>query len=137
MQALKPENGNRDVYWVHGTANDTERNRETLGGRLARLRKEQGLTQIELGAKTDLSQVLISDYERGRLQPSPDTLIKMANALGVATDELLGLKGKPASGSKPSLKTLRRLKKIEELPPSQQKALFKTIDNFLKGAEKE
>ncbi|MBL0378137.1 MAG: helix-turn-helix transcriptional regulator [Desulfofustis sp. PB-SRB1] len=112
-------------------------NRETLGGRLARLRKEQGLTQIELGAKTDLSQVLISDYERGRLQPSPDTLIKMANALGVATDELLGLKGKPASGSKPSLKTLRRLKKIEELPPSQQKALFKTIDNFLKGAEKE
>ncbi len=56
-------------------------NRETLGGRLARLRKEQGLTQIELGAKTDLSQVLISDYERGRLQPSPDTLIKMANAL--------------------------------------------------------
>ncbi|MBL0379564.1 MAG: helix-turn-helix transcriptional regulator [Desulfofustis sp. PB-SRB1] len=41
---------------------------------------EQGLTQIELGAKTDLSQVLISDYERGRLQPSPDTLIKMANA---------------------------------------------------------
>ncbi|MBL0381290.1 MAG: hypothetical protein JKP90_16975 [Desulfofustis sp. PB-SRB1] len=71
------------------------------------------------------------------LQPSPDTLIKMANALGVATDELLGLKGKPASGGKPSLKTLRRLKKIEELPPSQQKALFKTIDNFLKGAEKE
>jgi hypothetical protein len=42
-----------------------------------------------------------------------------------------------SSGSKPSLKTLRRLKKIEELPPSQQKALFKTIDNFLKGAEKE
>ena len=110
---------------------------ETLGRRLARLRKEQGLTQIELGTKTDLSQVLISDYERGRLQPSPDTLIKMANALGVTADELLGLKGKPASGNKPSLKTLRRLKKIEELPPSQQKALFKTIDNFLKGAEKE
>jgi transcriptional regulator with XRE-family HTH domain len=109
---------------------------ETLGRRLARLRKEQGLTQIELGAKTDLSQVLISDYERGRLQPSPDTLIKMAKALGVTADELLGLKGKPASGNKPSLKTLRRLKKIEELPPSQQKALFKTIDNFLKGAEK-
>jgi transcriptional regulator with XRE-family HTH domain len=75
-------------------------NRETLGGRLARLRKEQGLTQIELGAKTDLSQVLISDYERGRLQPSPDTLIKMANALGVATDELLGLKvNQPAGAS--------------------------------------
>jgi hypothetical protein len=49
----------------------------------------------------------------------------------------LGLKGKPASGSKPSLNTLRRLKKIEELPSPKQKALFKTIDNFLKGAEKE
>jgi hypothetical protein len=30
-----------------------------------------------------------------------------------------------------------KLNRIENLPPSQQKALFKTIDNFLKGAEKE
>ncbi|MBL0381289.1 MAG: helix-turn-helix transcriptional regulator [Desulfofustis sp. PB-SRB1] len=35
------------------------------------MRKEQGLTQIELGAKTDLSQVLISDYERGRFAAKP------------------------------------------------------------------
>ena len=107
-----------------------------MGSRIARLRKEQGLTQVELGAKTDLSQVLISDYERGRLQPSPNTIIKLAQVLGVSTDELLGVNGIAVPAKKLSLKSIRRLKKIEELPPSQQKTLYKTIDTFIKAAEK-
>jgi transcriptional regulator with XRE-family HTH domain len=115
--------------------NDTEQT-GNLGMRIARFRKEKGFTQVELGKKIGLSQVLISDYERGRLRPNPETIIKLAQALFVSTDELLGVKDTPSAGSKISLKTIRRLKKIEELPTSQQKALFKTIDTFLKGAER-
>jgi len=110
---------------------------ETLGRRIARLRKERGYTQVELAEKIGIIQVLISDYERDKLRPHPEVIVRFAHALNVTTDELLGLTVSPTAGTKPSLKTLRRLKKIEELPPSQQKALFKTIDNFLKGAEKE
>ncbi len=108
---------------------------EMLGQRIARLRKEKGLTQVEVAKKTGLSQVLVSDYERGRLRPNPDTIIKLAQILLVTTDELLGVKESPTTGSKLSLKTIRRLKRIEDLPASQQKTLFKTIDTFLKGAE--
>lgn len=103
--------------------------------RIARLRKEKGLTQVELGKKTGLSQMLISDYERGRLRPNHVTIVKLAQALAVSTDELLGVKPSPATENKLSLKTVRRMKKIERLAPSQKKALFKTIDTFLKGAE--
>ncbi len=108
---------------------------EILGQRIARFRKERGFTQVEVAKKTGLSQVLVFDYERGRLRPTPDTIIKLAQVLLVTTDELLGVKGTPTAGSRLSFKSIRRLKRIEQLPASQQKILFKTIDTFLKGAE--
>lgn len=111
-----------------------ELGQETLGQRIARLRKEKAFTQVELAEKMGIIQVLISDYERDKLRPHPEVIIRFAQALEVTADELLGMKKTSTTGTKPSLKTLRRLKKIEELPASQQKALFQTIDTFLKGA---
>ena len=66
--------------------------KETLGQRIARLRKERGYTQIELAKKIGITQVLVSDYERERLRPHYEMIIRFALALGVTTDELLGLK---------------------------------------------
>ena len=109
---------------------------ETLGQRIARLRKEKGYTQVELAKAMGMIQGLISDYERSKLRPNPEVLVRFAEALGVSADEILGITDTPASGSKVSLKTLRRLQKIEELSTAQQKTLFKTIDTFLKGAVK-
>jgi hypothetical protein len=64
-------------------------------------------------------------------------IIRFAKALGVTTtDKLLGLKPSKNEGNKPNLKILRRMKKIEELPLTQQKILLKTIDTFFKAAEK-
>ena len=111
--------------------------KETLGKRIARLRKERGYTQVELAKKIGISQVLVSDYERERLRPHYEMIIRFAQALEVSSDELLGLKASKNEGNTPSLKILRRLKKIEGLPPPQQKTLLKSIDMFLKGAEKQ
>ena len=104
--------------------------------RIARIRKEKGFTQIDLSEKMGITQALISSYERNRLRPPYEIIISFSQALDITTDELLGLKDSKALTKNPSLKILRRLNKIEELPPSQQRALFQTIDNFLKGAEK-
>jgi transcriptional regulator with XRE-family HTH domain len=84
----------------------------------------------------DTIQRLISDYERDKLRPHPEMIVRFALALEVTTDELLGTKASKKDGKKPSLRITQRLKKIEALPPAQQKTLFKTIDTFLKGAEK-
>src|SRR5207247_2491036 len=38
---------------------------ETVGQRLARLRRERGLTQVELAERLGIAQPIVSDYERG------------------------------------------------------------------------
>jgi transcriptional regulator with XRE-family HTH domain len=111
--------------------------RETIEQRLTRLRKERGYTQIQLAERTGIVQTLITDYERDKLRLHVGMVIRFAQALEVSSDELLGLNGtRKLSEGKASLRLLRRSKKIEELPSSQQKTLLKTIDTFLKGAER-
>jgi transcriptional regulator with XRE-family HTH domain len=102
--------------------------------RLARLRKERGWTQVELAERIGITQRLVSDYEVGRLRLNADIVVRLAEALEVATDELLRPNGRKAPlRPKPSLRLQRRMEKIEKLPPHQQNYLLKTIDGFLKG----
>jgi transcriptional regulator with XRE-family HTH domain len=110
---------------------------ETIGQRLARLRKERGYTQSEIAEQMGITQKLVSDYELDKLRPHPEMTIRFALAYRVTTDEILGIKHtKPSNGSKTSPKILRRLKKLEALPLSQQKFILKTIDSLIKAAEK-
>ncbi|MBT3879527.1 MAG: helix-turn-helix transcriptional regulator [Candidatus Scalindua sp.] len=109
---------------------------ESVGQRITLLRKERGYTQKELSGKIGITQKLLSAYEVNRLKLSAEMAIRLASALEVSVDELFGLKSQKNGNSKPSLKILRRLKKIESLPTSEQKTLLKTIDMFLKAAEK-
>jgi len=69
-----------------------------------------------------------------------EMVARFAQALGVSADELLGLKSTRSAAivhtsSGLSLKIVRRLAKIEQLPANQQKALLQTLDLFLQGAE--
>jgi transcriptional regulator with XRE-family HTH domain len=109
------------------------RSKESLGQRLARLRKERGYTQTELAAKTGFIQALVSDYERDKLRMNADTILRFTAALNVTTDELLRPAKTPAGAVKPSRKVLRRLGLIESLPNHQQQTVLKTIDAMLKG----
>ncbi len=109
---------------------------ETIGQRLARLRKERGYTQIELSNKTGLIQTLVSDYERGKLRLHAEMVIRFSKALDISADELLGINASKKNKDTSSLRLLRRIKKIDSLPPSQQKTLLKTIDIYLKGTER-
>ena len=109
---------------------------ETFGQRLCRIRKEKGYTQVQLAEKLGIIQVLISDYERDKLRPYHEMIVRFARALDVSADELLGLRLSKKKGNDPSLKLIRRMQKIEDLPLSQQKVLLRTIDTFLKGAAK-
>jgi transcriptional regulator with XRE-family HTH domain len=111
----------------------SESSSETLGERLARLRKARGLTQVELAEKMGVIQVLISDYERNKLRPNPDILVSYARALAVTTDELLGIASSTKKAEAPQLnrRFLRRLERIEKLPKRDRDALIRTIDAFL------
>ena len=109
---------------------------ESLGERIARLRKERRYSQTELAKKVGVSQKIISDYEINRLRPHYENIIKIALTFEITTDELLGLKTIKGNGKKPSKKILRRMEKIDSLPLSQQKFIIRAIDSHLKALEK-
>ena len=107
---------------------------EPMGQRIARLRKQQGLIQTQLGKKIGIPQTLVSEYETGRVKMSAEMVARFAIALEATTDEILGLKSISEGSSQPSLKIVRRLHRIQSLPEHQQKVPLKTLDMFLKAA---
>ena len=107
---------------------------ESIGQRLARLRKERGYTQVGLAEKTGTRQVLISAYETDRAALSAEMAVRFAVALEVSTDELLHPNVKKKSTAKPSLKVMRRLEQIEKLPENKQAFILSALDSMLRGA---
>lgn len=104
-----------------------------LGRRIAAVRKERGYTQVELADQLGTTQAIVSDYERGKLRPHPEMIVRLAKALRVSTDELLGVKPPSQNGATVSRRVLRRLQAIDGLPKRDQDALFRTIDAFLQA----
>ena len=67
-----------------------ERQMETFGQRLKRIRKEKKLTQVKLGNKMGIEPHAICGYEVGKMLPSLPTLEWLCKALDVTATELLG-----------------------------------------------
>ena len=59
--------------------------------RLKELRKEKGLSQMELAKLTGLSQSSIGRWELGRTEPTASDLIKLEDFFGASVEYLLGL----------------------------------------------
>jgi transcriptional regulator with XRE-family HTH domain len=63
--------------------------RKLVGRNFARLRREKGLTQEDVEARSGFSQQYLSDLERGRRNPTVITLYELAQALEVSHLELV------------------------------------------------
>jgi len=59
--------------------------------RLKELRKEKGLTQTQLAEELGFTRVNISDWEWKGMEPSFDTVIKIAKFFDVTIDYLFGV----------------------------------------------
>ena len=57
---------------------------------LREIRKRKGLSQARLSELSHVHRVSISLYESGKKKPNVDSLKRLAVALNVTTDELLG-----------------------------------------------
>lgn len=60
-----------------------------FGENLKKIRTQRGLSQQDLANASDFSQVAVSKFESGKLNPEPKTIGKLAKALGVTTDRLI------------------------------------------------
>jgi transcriptional regulator with XRE-family HTH domain len=106
-----------------------------IGERIVKIRKEKGLTQKGLADKLGIKRTLMADYEIGRVRIYSEMVARIAIALNISSDEMLGLK--PLKNTTPfSLKIIRRLKKVSELSPKLQKDALHNIDLLLSALEK-
>ena len=63
---------------------------QTIGKRLAEIRKSKKLKQMELAEMLNVSQQVISNIERGVTTPDIEQLKKFADIYNISLDELVG-----------------------------------------------
>lgn len=63
---------------------------QTIGKRLAEIRKKNNYIQAELAEKLNVSQQVISNIERGVTTPDIEQLKKFADIYNISLDQLVG-----------------------------------------------
>ena len=107
-----------------------------FGVRLAQLRQERGITQVQLAEAAGTTQRAISYYENEAGYPPVDAIIRLADALGVSADELLGVRnGKHCIVKKeqqdPQDKRLwKKFRQVASLPEKDQRAVIRLINSL-------
>ena len=96
---------------------------------------DKGLTQTELGNKIGASQRAMSRYETVAELPPAHVIVKLAKALQVSADDLLGLKPPkrpPLPKHDPETKRLwKKFQQVRELPTKDQRAVIRLINSLV------
>lgn len=111
---------------------NTETSTESIGQRLSRARKKAGFTQKELAAALNVSQQMITFWERKAKFPAPEYLPEISNLLNISVDELIGFQ--PPAKRGPVSRLEKTLVTISELPKRQQDRILDVIDALIKTA---
>ena len=103
----------------------------TFGQKMAFCRKEKKISQAEIGKLAGINGDIVGKYERDEMKPSIDTAKKLADALEVSLDYLVG----DAELKVLDKKTMQRLEDIEKLSADDKHNIFYTLDNLIKAAK--
>jgi len=104
-----------------------------MGQRIATLRKEQHLTQTQLGELLGISQQLVASYEVGRRKVPASMLPTLAEIFAVPVEQLLGMNSQAAKRG-PAPKLVRQIEQIRRLPRSKQRFVMEMLETVLQQA---
>lgn len=81
---------------------------------------------------------MVSHYECEIENPTAEMVVKLAKALRVSTDELLGVRSPRKIDEDPSLdpqmrKYWKRVKELTQLPERDQRSVLRMLDNTIKA----
>jgi len=109
----------------------TTRSSKVFARRLAKLRRERQLTQVELAEKVGVSRGIVAFYESCRTNPTLETVEKFADFFGVPVSYLLEEAEDGRSRPGPASKFEQQVEHVRQLSPIQQRRLVNMIDAFL------
>jgi len=105
-----------------------------IGDRIKLLRKGKKLSLAKLAKLSDLTSGTISHIETSRNKPTAEVIVKLAKALEVTTDYLLGVEKDTKKYAKIKDKKLfEQFRYLEKLPESKRKILRDFIDKLILG----
>lgn len=106
-----------------------------LGRKIATLRKEQRITQVQLAEILGISQQYMQAFEAGRRKVSSSMLPTLATVLAVSVEDLIGMN--PPEGIKrgPAPKLQQQLEQISQLPKSKQKFVMDMLDTVIQQSQ--
>lgn len=99
----------------------------TFGNRLSQVRKEKKISQDALAKKIAQHGAVIGRYERDEVKPSIEIAAKIADALEVSLDYLVG-----STDLLLDKGTINRIQDIQKLDNENKDHLFALMDAFLR-----
>lgn len=102
-----------------------------IGNRIAEIRRQRGLSQDELAELATLSRISVARYETGKIEPGAKALGRIADALEVSTDVLLGRQEEPPdAGGRDEPKTVEARTVsagMDKLPKEQREMILNMV----------
>jgi transcriptional regulator with XRE-family HTH domain len=106
-----------------------------FGRRLTAIRQERGLTQTQLAERIGASQRVISYYETVADSAPGSIIVQLAQALGVSSDELLGLKpprkARPVAEDPKTKRLWKKFQQVQKLPEKDQRAVIRLVNSLV------
>lgn len=99
-----------------------------IGNTITELRKNKKISRDELGNIVGTSGAVIGRYERDEITPSVDIANKIAIALNVSLDYLVGNNSIIVK----DVNILERIENITKMPDVEQQQIFKVIDALIR-----
>lgn len=97
----------------------------------------RGITQAWLAEKTEITEATISRYLTGVHSPKIEYIAKMAGAMNVSVDYLLGLSSSSIPDEPPSPEVRTLLAAYDRADAHTKKMVWMQLDLFLSDEEKE
>lgn len=130
------------MYFVKGLFEKSEKIfrgfKMEFSERLKKLRKDTGLTQVDVASKLGISQQAYASWERGVKKPTQDNLVKIAQILNVSVDYLVG-NSQETLGELDNIELLFRMNSkglTEEEKETFKKELIEFMEERKKAFEK-
>lgn len=99
----------------------------TIGEHITTLRKKRGISQGNLGKMVGTSGDIIGRYERDEVKPSIEVAIKIADALEVSLDYLVGKTTMELDKS-----MLKRIEEVSKLPTAAKEQVIMVVDALIR-----
>ncbi len=119
------------AYLDNLMTNDDEVFFKQLGKRIASLRKDLGLTQVQMAEILNISQQHMAAFEAGRRKVPSVDIPTLAKLFGISTDELLGVTKTPIKRG-PASTLQRQMEQVSAMPKSKQKFITEMLEALIK-----